>query len=802
MLDGLIIDDTAPLSEAEYAAHRLKDNAALEAKKASKKKEKKPSMSLATAFMLSLKNLFTKKGRTILTSFAGSIGIIGIALIFSVSNGMTTYIDTLQEDTLSAYPLTLEAQHTDLSSLLESFMGSAESGETHENDAVYQKKAIYDLLNAFSNLRTTENDLKSFKAYLEAERAKENSASGLHSAVNGVQYTYDYDLLIYTKNDQTIVRSDTTVLMNELLKEHLGFDMSAMMGGSGGSTQMGGIMGMMSSASSQSSSLWQELLPGDNGALINPLIEKQYDLVYGSYPNGYDEILLVLDENNEIDDVTLYALGLVSREQVDAVMSAAISGKPVDESLITKTKWTYEEICAQEYRTILPADCYRLNEETGLYEDYRLNAIGLDYLYREHSIPLRVVGIVKPNEDAVAGMLTGSICYTSALTKYISEHNKVSPALVAQLENPRIDVLSGLPFEEAGDSMTNAEKLAAIMTYASDLDEKGKADFFVRIMSVPTAEEVSTAVSQQLGAMTSEQINAILIQVLQSQMSGVDEEALLGYIDAMEETQKNAMLVGILDMQYRAQYAAGVKQNLASMSDAEKAAALTATLANLTEARGGELYDYAMQFSESSYDANIRALGYIDLDVPSSINLYASTFADKDVIVEAIAKYNETVPELSRIAYTDYVGLMMSSITTIIDAITYVLVAFVAISLIVSSIMIGVITLISVQERTKEIGILRALGASKGDVSGMFNAETVIIGFTSGLLGVVVTYLLCIPINLILYSFTGISGLRAMLPIGIAVALTVISVLLTLFAGIIPSRSAAKKDPVVALRTE
>ena len=803
MLDGLIIDDTAPLTDAEYATHRLKDNAALEAKKASKKKEKKPSMSLATAFMLSLKNLFTKKGRTILTSFAGSIGIIGIALIFSVSNGMTTYIDTLQEDTLSAYPLTLEAQHTDLSSMLESFMGSAQSGEKHENDAVYQKQAIYDLLNAFANMKTTENDLKSFKAYLDAERKDENSPSGLHSAVSGVQYTYNYDLLIYTQNiDNKILRSDTTVLMNELLKEHLGFDMSAMMGGSGGSTQMGGIMGMMSSSSAQSSGLWQELLPGDNGKPINPLIEKQYELVYGSYPNSYNEILLVLDENNEIDDVTLYALGLVSKEQVDAVMESAISGKPVDESLITKKKWTYEEICAQEYRTILPADCYRLNEETGLYEDWRMNDVGLGILYKDYSIPLRVVGIVKPNEDAVAGMLTGTICYTSQLTEYIAEHNKASAALIAQLENGRIDVFTGLPFKDTSDKMTGAEKLAAIMSYVNDLDERGKADFYVRMMSVPTAEEAAAAVGQMYAALSQDDINAMLLLALSSQMSGVDEETLLGYIASMPEAQVKGMVFGMLDLQYRENYAKGVAESLAAMSDTEKAGALTATLQEMTEKRGAEVYDHAMKFSDTTYEQNVRSLGYIDLAVPSSINLYASTFADKDVIVDAIARYNETVPELSRIAYTDYVGLMMSSITTIIDAITYVLVAFVAISLIVSSIMIGVITLISVQERTKEIGILRALGASKGDVSSMFNAETVIIGFTSGLLGVIVTYLLCIPINLILYHFTGISGLRAMLPIGIAIALTVISMLLTLLAGVIPSRSAAKKDPVVALRTE
>ncbi len=797
MLDGKIIDDSAPLSDEEKAQER-----AAEANKnaQSAKKVKKSSMSLLTSFGLSINNLFTKKGRTALTSFAGSIGIIGIALIFAVSNGTTMYINAIQEDTLSSYPLTIEATHMDMGSFLETFISSAQSSHRHELDAVYTKPAVYNMINALNNMETTENDLESFKKYIEQQRSDPNSAGGLSDAVSGVQYSYNLDLLIYTKSiDGKIIRSDTQSLMQEIIMNNIGLDLSALMDiGSDSSTGSNSVMNMMFSGSGLSMSLWQEMLPGDNGMLINPLLEKQYDLVYGSWPNQYNEIVLVLDENNELDDITLYALGLKSEESINAIMEAAINKTelPVDTQ-----KWSYEEICGMEFRTVLNSDCFSYDQSTGLYNDLRETDAGLQYLY-DNAIPLKVSGIIRPNEDAISSMLYGSIGYTSALTEYIIEHSKNSQAVNAQLENPSTDIFSGLPFKSSTGSLTDQQKESDFRSYIADLDEKGKADAYVKIMSIPTDEQLSAAVSQAMENMTREDMEALMIQELTQQM-GMSEEQVADYTASMSDEELTSLFTDIIAQQVRIQFASQVQQQLSSMSVSQLAQALDMSAPAYTTEQCAAYYDEVLEFSESDYDSNLLALGYINLEQPSAINLYASSFESKDVIEDAIEDYNNSLDdELSQIKYTDYVGLMMSSITSVINAITYVLIAFVAISLVVSSIMIGVITLISVQERTKEIGILRAIGASKRNVSSMFNAETVIIGFSSGILGIVVTYILCIPINAIIHSITGISGLSAYLPPAVAAVLVLISVALTLFAGIIPSRSAAKKDPVVALRTE
>ena len=314
MLDGVIKDDSAPLSEEEVSTEKAKHITAL----LKGKKAKKPSMSLATSFGLSLKNMFTKKGRTMLTSFAGSIGIIGIALIFAVSQGMTTYIDTVQEDTLSSYPLTLEAQHLDMSTLLTTFMGTAESEEEHEKDAVYQKGMLYDMINSLNSMEANENDLEAFKEYIEAEVSNESDNETLKEAISGIQYTYDLDMLVYTKNiDGDIIESDTQALLQDLLLEYFGMDLSSMIGMSNSSSMSAGMSSMSSmSPMNAASMLWQEMLPGDHGKLVSPLMEKQYDVIYGSWPTEYNEIVLVVDENNEVDDMTLYALGLKSQAEV------------------------------------------------------------------------------------------------------------------------------------------------------------------------------------------------------------------------------------------------------------------------------------------------------------------------------------------------------------------------------------------------------------------------------------------------------------------------------------------------------
>ncbi|MBP1564134.1 MAG: ABC transporter ATP-binding protein/permease [Oscillospiraceae bacterium] len=785
MLDGEVKDDTNPLSKSELKREKIKD------KELAKKNEKvkKPSMSLSTSFSLSLKNLFTKKGRTALTSFAGSIGIIGISLIYAVSQGMTNYINVLQEDTLSSYPLTLESQHMDMGSLMEMFIGEAEKNGTHEKDAVYQKGMIYNLVNAMNNMEANENDLKKFKEHIESKIA-ESDEDGFKGSVNGIQYTYNMDMLVYTKStDGTIIRSDTEELMQDLMLEYFGMDMSLM-------TDMQDSMSGGISMSPQVV-LWQEMLSGKNGEVINPVLEKQYDVIYGSWPDEYNEIVLVVDENNEIDDMTLYALGLKTKEEIDKLADAAFNKTTIEAD---NRSWSYEEICNRDYRVVLNADCYSLDEKTGIYTDLRETETGIKYLY-DNGIDLKVTGIIRPSEDAVSTMLTGSIGYTTKLTEYIVENAADSPVISAQLEDEKIDIFTGLPFKESVGDLTDEQKKAEFKSYIGKLKKEDKAATYVKIKSIMGDAELETAVSQTIGSMTRADMETTLIQTFTQQMS-MSESDMQGYISAMSDEEITEIFSQMVAEQVKAEYAMQIATQFATMPTDEIIKAFDAEMASYTAEQYNKYYEEILEFSDSTYEENLRDLGYIDLDDPSTINIFASTFENKDVIEEFIADYNKDVEELQQITYTDYIGLMMSSVTSIINAITYVLIAFVAVSLIVSSIMIGVITLISVQERTKEIGILRAIGASKKNVSRMFNAETMIIGFTSGLLGVIVTYLLCIPINMIMHSLTGINNLSAVLPIPVAVILVAISMLLTLISGIIPSRSAAKKDPVVALRSE
>ncbi len=792
MLDGEITDDSAPLTEEE-----LQTDVAEMPDKKKRRREKKPSMSFATSFGLSLKNLFTKKGRTILTSFAGSIGIIGIALIFAVSNGMTAYINMVQEDTLTSYPLTIEATTVDISTLMKTFMGVAEETENgHENDKVYSQSVMVDMITALNNQEDKENDLRSFKSYIESQLANENSTSGLKEALNGVQYTYDFDLQVYTKDENgDVVFSDTEELLSKALAENLGLDTAAMMnagetmGFSMDSSAMGGMMG--------SPKLWNEMLTGKDGSMISPVLENQYDVVYGSWPNSKEEIVLVLNERNELDDLTLYALGLETKAEIDAVFDAV---KNKEEYETKQRTWSYKEICDLEFRVVLNSDCFTLDEKTGLYQDLRDTDSGLRYLY-DNAMKLKVSGVIRPSEDASSHMLTGSIAYTKALTDHLVEEGKKKDSISAQLEKKDKDIFSGLPFKSTTGSLSDTEKEKEFRKYIEDLTQAEKADTYVKIMSIPAQEQVDAAVQQAKDSMDREQMEEQMAQAMGQQV-GMNTEEIRKYISEMSDEDLNKLIEQMVTERIKAEMAAQVQAQMASLPDVQLATALELAMADYTVQQCAQYYDEVLEFSESTYEENMRQLGYVDLDEPSTINLYAASFEDKDVIEDVIASYNDSVPELSQIHYTDYVGIMMSSITTIINAISYVLISFVAISLIVSSIMIGVITLISVQERTKEIGILRAIGASKKNVSGMFNAETMIIGLASGLLGVLITYLLCIPINAIIQHLTGIPNLSAQLPIEIAAVLVVISVLLTLLAGIIPSRSAAKKDPVVALRTE
>ena len=783
MLDGVITGDSMPVTEGELEAVPQKPQG----------KVKKPSMSLGTAFMLSLKNLFTKKGRTTLTAFAGSIGIIGIALILAISQGMTAYIDAVQEETLSSYPLSIQDTTVDMSSLMSSFMDMSSQNPEHEKDAVYKKYAIYDIINALNSMDVMENDLRSFKQFLDKQLSDENSA--LYPAVSGVQYSYRLPLMVYTKSlDEAIIPSDTQKLMSDLLAEHMGANIGASISGAA-------AMGSMTMMQGSAQNLWQEMLAGKDGSYVSPVLQSQYDVIYGSWPNSYDEIVLVVDQNNELDDMTLYAMGLISKEDIDKIMSAAMDGSTLEKE---EMSWSYEEICSQEYRVILNSSCYVYDEATGLYKDLRETDAGVRYLY-DNGVKLRVTGIIRPNENANVSMLSGSIGYTKALTEYVITQSQNSPAIEAQKNNLQKDVITGLPFQENTGNLTDAQKAEAFRTHFAGVDVMGKAEAYIRIKSIPSQEMVEQNVAQLMAGKTREEMQDTLVQVLTAQM-GVSGDEVLDYVSKMADEEISGIYAQLLAEQFKQMYAQQVMQQMgqqmATMGPAALAAMLDEELKTYTDAQCGVYYDEIMEFSDTTYEENLLELGFVDLEKPSNVSIFASSFANKDIVEAEIAAYNEGREELEKIKYTDYIGIMLSSITTIINAITYVLIAFVAISLVVSSIMIGVITLISVQERTKEIGILRAIGASKKNVSSMFTAETVIIGFAAGLLGIVVTYLLCIPINALINHLTGIPNLDAILPLGAAVILIGISVLLTLIAGMIPSRSAAKKDPVVALRTK
>ena len=783
--DGKIIGDTNPYEI---------DESVLEAPK--HKNMGKSSMSLFTSFGLSLRNLFTKKGRTLLTSFAGSIGIIGIALIYAVSNGLTAYINTVQEDTLSSSPILLESTHIDLGSLMITMMDMAEAKEDHELDAVYSKTVMYDFVNVINSIESQENDLKAFKEFVEREYADTESELGLNDALSGIHYGYNINLLLYTKNvDGTIIHSDTQAQLGEIMTKFIG-KMLSNRDQMDSSSSSGNPIASMMSGSMGYGGLWQEMLPGD-GEMINPIVKKQYDIVEGKWPEAYNEVVLVLDSNNEISDMALYALGLISEEEIDIIVDAAINKTTLT---VNTNRWTYQEILDMEFRTIFPADCYTLDERTGLYTDMRETNAGLKYLY-DNGTPIKVVGIIRPNEDAVSGMLTGSIAYTSELTEHVVEQSKASAAIKAQLADPSNDIFSGLPFDLSEGNLSDAEKADIFRDYVSGLDTAKKADTYVKVMGIPDKAWLDGQVDVYLGTMTEEVKRNSLITTLTEQM-GMDAETVAEYVNAMTLEDLDGLLGEGIGEMVKEQYRKGVEAQLAAMTDEQLAGALDAAIPTYTDELAAIYYDEAITFASTSYEFNLMTLGYVELDDPATISLYASTFSDKDIIEKAIAKYNEGVDEIEKIGYTDYLGIMMSSIATIIDAITYVLIGFVSVSLIVSSIMIGVITLISVQERTKEIGILRAIGASKKNVSSMFNAETVIIGFASGIVGVLTTYLLCIPLNAILVYLTGIPNLTAQLPVYVAAILVVISMALTLVSGLIPSRSAAKKDPVAALRTE
>lgn len=758
--DGLITDDSMPYSSGID-------------EKVKRKRTKKPSMSFFTALSLSTNNLLTKKARTLLTSFAGSIGIIGIALIMSLANGIQIYIDKVQENTLASYPITIEAESYDMSSMMSSMMGVQAAAEEnqHEKDAVYSSTILYEMMNSMLSADKQINNLKDFKTFIEDENNE------IKKHISSVQYSYDLDMNLYAEDvDENIVKTDIAELMQNAMSLTFGGDYSTYFS----------TFGQMYSMADA----WQEMLPGDNGELINPLLREQYDVLYGKWPEKYDEVVLVVDKNNEVSDLVLYALGLKSNSTLADDMQSFMDQQDLRTEM---ESWTYEEICQKVFRYIYPADEYSYDPETGEFIHMSEEELGLRSLFKD-GMDVRIVGIIRQNEDALSGMMTGSVGYTHALVEHVVSNAAEKDLVKRQLADPKIDVFNGLPFIDTEDqAFSDKKKTEAAKDYVANASEEQLAELYIEYMCIPEDDYVQELIDEEMEGTTRADIEDMILDYYpeySSMLENMDDETLFDYVEQM------------IAEQVKEQYAIQMESLYSKLSDSKLASEFN--LLYLEDEDYLWLYENAMPpvYSESNYKDNLTKLGYVDLDSPSVINIYAPTFEDKDAIADAISDYNDGVSEEDEINYTDYVAILMSSITSIINAISYVLIAFVAISLVVSSIMIGIITYISVLERTKEIGILRAIGASKKDVSRVFNAETFIIGLGAGLIGIGVTLGLNVPINIIVHDLTGIMTLNAELPMEGAVVLVLISVVLTYIAGLIPSGLAAKKDPVEALRTE
>ena len=654
VLDGKVISDSNPYKEDE--------------EKTEKKKAKtgKTSMNFFTALSLSLNNLMTKKGRTILTSFAGSIGIIGIALILSLSNGVQKYINRVQEDTLSSYPISIEESTVDMASMLEIMMDEGNDNLNHEEGKIYSKDIMNEMISTLSSKIQT-NNLEEFKNYLDTEEneIKKNS--------NAIQYEYNLNLNLYKKDTSNgIVKVNPSTVMNSI--------------------GMGNMVEEQNSSPFASSSMmvsqtdvWEEML--DN----KELIESQYDVLAGNLPTSYNEVALVVDENNQISDYTLYTLGLKDQKDLERKWEAVKKGEKVEAD--DQKVYTYDELLNLSFKLILNTDYYEKSGNMWVNksddEEYMKNKI-------ENAEDIKISCIIRKNEESVSTSLTGSmIGYTKQLKEHVINKINESEIVKEQKENKDINIFTGMKFPEK--------------------NENTKFDY---------------------ANLTSEQ---------KAYISKLSSEELAKVMQSFSENQN------------------------------------------------------------ATYEDNLETLGVVDLNKPSAIKIYATNFDAKELISNEIEKYNQKQRDEGKeenvINYTDMVGMMMKSVSVIVNMISYVLIAFVAISLIVSSIMIGIITYISVLERTKEIGILRAIGASKKDISRVFNAETFIIGFAAGLLGILITLILTIPINAIIKAIAGVSGI-ASLPFGGAIILVIISMVLTIIAGLIPSKMASKKDPVEALRTE
>jgi len=698
--DGKIVEDTHPCEAAGAAAAPQHQTMG------------RTSMSFFTSLALSFQNLKTKKGRTLLTAFAGSIGIIGIALILSLSNGVDNYITDIQKDTMTSYPITIEAKTMDLASLMASAAKDAPAAD-HSLDAVYSNGKNLETASGMTS-SITKNNLTAFKAYLDDP----DSPVRPYVGENGILYTYSTAFAVYTRDpDGVLVNTDGSTLADSDSQQT-----NRMLRGQPTTSQMTTTSGLMGTSTANPN--LTEMLPGqDGGTSVNAAVRDSYDLVYGTWPAAFNEVMLVLDQNNEISATSLYQLGLLPSSEYRKLMKQIDSGEKVT---LEDHQWSYEDVCRQTFYLLPACDAYTANDH-GTYDKAKDGSAQLEKLL-ESAVQLKVVGVIRPADGADHASIEAPVGYTKALTDYLIDRAQKSAVVKAQQASPAVNVVNGMAFSPADD----AAKTADARTYLTNLDVSDKAAMARTIL-----------------------------------LSGSDAQ---------------------------------MTSQMSAMSDAQMAALLDGYLKDPDDDTLLKIYD--AYISSGSYDDNMTAFGLVSLDAPSSISIYTDSFENKDAVAQCIKNYNAGASDADQITYTDFVGLLMSSVTTIIHVVSYVLVAFVAVSLVVSSIMIGIITYISVLERTKEIGILRAIGASRHNISQVFNAETFIIGLCAGVMGVGITLLLLIPGNALIHSLTNTVGVNASLPLTSGLILVALSVVLTLIGGLIPARKAARKDPVTALRTE
>ncbi len=936
LLDGLVTEDSNPVTEEEFAAEAklLEEKAKAEAdeaarlatasfkeRKAAKKKKEKAKMSFLTAVSLSLNNLATKKGRTIMTSFAGSIGIIGIALILALSTGINAFIAQVQEDTLSTYPLTLQKHTQDMSAMLAAMTSVSNEGNYRDSGKIYVDDSFGTMMGAMSS--TVENNLEAFKKHIE------ENYDDIKDYISDIQYAYDYNLQVYTLDGKVKLGMETVF-------EHMGdafAGMSELM-------EMGGSMGM---------DVFSEMINNQD------LLDQQYEVISGNWPKEYNEVVLVVNSNNQISKMTLYMLGMRDPSNIDQEIKDLMNGEYKSEEL---PPFTFEEILNTKFKLLTTSDFFAENGKTykveGSDKEYPIwndlrDGFNFDQekFVSENGVEIKIAGIVRPKEGATATSISGAIGYTKALTDYILAQNAASEVINQQKETPGVNVLTGLAFERTVYTRENINELihkidsatmdmfykvmtneilkdenissmlnvnrANINTMFMLLPEKDQAAILTKIISsayaknptgtdrtfatissmtngitvtkdnitalLPVLNKMETAplivalgipgivgladpaavnevISDlsskhpELGSLTAQNLSGAIISLPKEEQTAVYEKlvgsinegnsAMLTLLCAMISAQTSQFGINITPENIAttlpalppmlAQIATMLNSGIPGLADYADETVMTEVYSEMNDfvmnleidekifslllaampddlfVRLEEtLYNMAPGI-DATYDSVLETLDDAEKAKPAAINFFAKDFESKERVEEFIKDYNKAAKadgrEKDEIKYTDIVGAMMSSVTIIIDAISYVLIAFVSISLVVSSIMIGIITNISVLERIKEIGILRAMGASKKDVSRVFNAETLIIGLAAGALGILTTLILCIPITAIVQYFTGLDSIRAILPWQGAIVLVIISMVLTLIAGIIPSRSAAKKDPVVALRTE